>query len=86
LVDNISCTKFHFRSVETTLEALQVPLRLECGDTILIDNHRVLHGRYAFQGRRNLIGCYLTADDWRSKLRVLETAARVKQRLLEPPS
>ena len=76
----------HARVLETTLEALQVPLRLECGDTILIDNHRVLHGRYAFQGRRNLIGCYMTADDWRSKLRVLETAARAKQRQPDPPS
>lgn len=65
----------HARVLEAVLESLQVPLRLECGDAILIDNHRVCHGRYAFEGQRNLIGCYMTADDWRSKLRVLEARA-----------
>ena len=28
--------------------------------------------RHGFTGRRNMIGCYLTTDDWQSNLRVLE--------------
>ena len=73
--DDVGDFYTHARLLEGVLEALEVPLRLECGDTILIDNHRVLHGRYAFKGHRNLIGCYMTADDWKSKLRVLEAKA-----------
>jgi|TARA_B100000524_G_scaffold299689_1_gene174305 trimethyllysine dioxygenase len=46
-------------------------LRLSPGETLIFDNRRVLHGRYAFRGRRNLIGCYLTADDWKGRLRLL---------------
>eukprot|EP00966_Prymnesium_polylepis_P322216 7378481-Prymnesium_polylepis.1 len=37
-------------------------------------DHRVLHGRHAFVGHRRLLGCYIQADDWRSRLRVLEAA------------
>jgi hypothetical protein len=54
---------------------LEYPLRLEEGDALLVDNTRVLHGRFGFVGRRNMIGCYMNADDWRSKLRVLEVRA-----------
>ena len=61
----------HARVLEEVLESIQLTLRLTPGDVILIDNHRVLHGRFAFTGRRVLIGCYMTADDWKSKLRVL---------------
>ena len=57
------------------LGEVEVPVRLEVGDAIVIDNHRVLHGRYGFSGYRNLVGCYLTADDWLSNLRVLEGRA-----------
>ena len=32
--------------------------------------------RHAFRGFRNLLGCYLTADDWRSNLRMLRDATR----------
>lgn len=30
---------------------------------IFIDNWRVMHGREAFTGMRQLCGCYLTRDD-----------------------
>ena len=39
--------------------------RLEAGDLLFFDNHRVLHGRTAFQsdaGRRHLQGCYIEHD------------------------
>ena len=61
------------------LNDLEMPLRLEQGEAILIDNHRVLHGRYGFTGYRNMLGCYMTADDWQSRLRVLERKAAARQ-------
>ncbi|XP_035999256.1 trimethyllysine dioxygenase, mitochondrial [Fundulus heteroclitus] len=38
-------------------------VKLTPGKVIFIDNWRVLHGREAFSGLRQLCGCYLTRDD-----------------------
>ena len=46
--------------------------QLEVGQMVIIDNWRVLHGREAFSGFRNLVGCYVGMDDFRSRWRVLE--------------
>jgi len=43
--------------------------KLKVGECLVLDNRRVLHGRRAFQGYRNLIGCYVGADDWTQRLR-----------------
>eukprot|EP00924_Labyrinthula_sp_SR-Ha-C_P015076 augustus_masked-scaffold_9-processed-gene-7.14-mRNA-1 protein AED:0.04 eAED:0.06 QI:0/-1/0/1/-1/1/1/0/459 len=45
-------------------------IRLEPGSMVIINNHRVCHGREAFSGHRNLVGCYVGLDDWMSKLRL----------------
>lgn len=37
----------------------------------VFDNHRVLHGRSAFDGKRRMCGAYVGMDDYRSKLAVL---------------
>lgn len=37
----------------------------------VIDNHRVLHGRAAFDGKRRMCGAYVGMDEYRSKLAVL---------------
>ena len=37
----------------------------------VIDNHRVLHGRSAFNGKRRMCGAYIGADEFRSRLSVL---------------
>ena len=37
-----------------------------------MDNHRVLHGRSAFDGKRRMCGAYIGIDEYRSKLAVLE--------------
>jgi trimethyllysine dioxygenase len=37
----------------------------------VIDNHRVLHGRSAFDGKRRMCGAYVGVDEYRSKLAVL---------------
>eukprot|EP00729_Bicosta_minor_P020947 gene20947-10151_t len=41
------------------------------GNTMICNNHRVLHGRDAFEGARNLMGCYIGKDEWESKARLL---------------
>ena len=41
------------------------------GNTMICNNHRVLHGRDAFEGARNLMGCYIGKDEWTSKARLL---------------
>ena len=60
----------HAAALHGAIAALETELRLDTGQAILIDNHRVMHGRRAFRGHRNLLGCYLPADDWQSLLRV----------------
>ena len=37
----------------------------------VLDNHRVLHGRSAFSGKRRMCGAYIGVDEYRSKLAVL---------------
>ncbi|KAJ7739324.1 hypothetical protein B0H14DRAFT_3097406 [Mycena olivaceomarginata] len=39
--------------------------------SVLVDNHRVLHGRSAFTGKRRMCGAYIGVDEYRSKLAVL---------------
>lgn len=43
----------------------QIEYRMEAGDVLVVDNHRVLHGRTAFDpthGNRHLQGCYIDHD------------------------
>ncbi len=70
--DDVGAFYEHVHALHDSVESVEVAVRLEVGDAIVIDNHRVMHGRHAFSGHRNMLGCYLTADDWRSRLRVLE--------------
>lgn len=50
---------------------VEARVRLEPGDLLAFDNHRLLHGRTAFDlgtaGRRRLHGCYLDIEDLRSR-------------------
>lgn len=46
-------------------------MKLNPGMILIVDNWRVMHGRAAFTGRRDMCGCYLPRDDWLSKARVL---------------
>jgi len=41
------------------------------GETFILNNHRVLHGRQAFQGKRRMIGCYIGRDEFESHARHL---------------
>lgn len=69
----------HARALQAALSASELRFKLAPGVALLLDNHRVLHGRVGFEGRRNLIGCYLTADDWRSNLRVRRAGRRAAE-------
>jgi len=46
-------------------------LSLEPGTVLFVDNWRVLHGRSAFSGKRQMGGCYLPRDDWIGRARTL---------------
>ncbi|GAA5981328.1 hypothetical protein JCM11641_005285, partial [Rhodosporidiobolus odoratus] len=50
----------------------QLWTKMEPGTAIIFDNHRVLHGRAAFTGKRRLCGAYINGDDYRSRLLGLE--------------
>ena len=49
--------------------------RLQPGEVLVFNNRRMLHGRRAFSlcggGVRRLLGAYVNADEWRSRLAVL---------------
>ncbi|KIJ12858.1 trimethyllysine dioxygenase [Paxillus involutus ATCC 200175] len=47
-------------------------VQLTAGTVLSVDNHRVLHGRSAFDGKRRVCGAYIGVDEYRSKLLVLE--------------
>ncbi|KAG8750476.1 hypothetical protein FRC11_010365 [Ceratobasidium sp. 423] len=49
-------------------------VQLTAGTAVVVDNHRVLHGRSAFTGKRRMCGAYVGADEWKSRLRVLSQA------------
>ncbi|KAF7317031.1 hypothetical protein HMN09_00437600 [Mycena chlorophos] len=46
-------------------------VQLGPGTAVVVDNHRVLHGRSAFTGKRRMCGAYIGVDEYRSKLAVL---------------
>ncbi|KAI0261536.1 mitochondrial protein [Gloeopeniophorella convolvens] len=46
-------------------------VQLAPGTAVAVDNHRVLHGRSAFTGKRRMCGAYIGADEFRSRLAVL---------------
>ncbi|KZS92481.1 homoaconitase [Sistotremastrum niveocremeum HHB9708] len=49
----------------------QVWVPLQPGTAVVVDNHRVLHGRSAFVGQRRMCGAYIGKDEFRSRLAVL---------------
>ncbi|KAF9069703.1 hypothetical protein BDP27DRAFT_1325233 [Rhodocollybia butyracea] len=53
-------------------------VQLEPGTAVIVDNHRVLHGRSGFMGRRRMCGAYVGKDEWKAKLRGLREKHRVE--------
>jgi alpha-ketoglutarate-dependent taurine dioxygenase len=58
--------------------AFELRLRLNPGDVAVFDNHRILHGRTAFEGPRHLQGCYVSRDSLLSNLAVLKRGNRTR--------
>tara|TARA_R110002050_G_scaffold193546_1_gene328576 strand:- start:103 stop:468 length:366 start_codon:yes stop_codon:yes gene_type:complete len=60
-----------FRSLlrEAESEGLVTEFRLSKGDCVVFNQRRLLHGRREFSshGNRNLQGCYINIDDFRSR-------------------
>ena len=53
----------------------EIKFKLEEGDLLMMDNHRLLHGRTSYdpnEGKRYLKGCYIDHDSTEGKLRHLE--------------
>lgn len=46
-------------------------VQLAPGTAVIVDNHRVLHGRSAFTGKRRVCGAYIGRDDYRARLDAL---------------
>lgn len=66
---------------------LGLELRLEKGDALVLLNHRVLHGRRAFQGTgRTLAGAYLGLDEYESACRRLGLPHDISAQLPPPCS
>ena len=57
--DEVGAFYEHARVLEGILRELELSIRLEPGDALLVDNHRVLHGRHIFAGNRAMVGCYM---------------------------
>ncbi|KAF9790685.1 hypothetical protein BJ322DRAFT_1098315 [Thelephora terrestris] len=47
-------------------------VQLSPGTALIVNNHRVLHGRSSFTGRRWVCGSYIVFDEFKSKLAVLK--------------
>jgi gamma-butyrobetaine dioxygenase len=47
-----------------------VRICLDPGQALLIDNHRLMHGREAFQGERHLRQCNIDRDEAFSRYRL----------------
>jgi len=68
---------FYRRYLPTLLARTRDPsfaaeVRLSPGTMLVINNHRVMHGRRAFKGsRRNMIGGYMNLDEFESRCRTL---------------
>jgi gamma-butyrobetaine dioxygenase len=59
----------------------EIKFKLEKGDLLMMDNHRLLHGRTAYEaseGKRFLKGCYIDHDSTEGKLRHLERKFSLK--------
>ncbi|KAJ4480060.1 hypothetical protein J3R30DRAFT_3216830, partial [Lentinula aciculospora] len=59
-----------FHSLLTTPDS-EYLVQLRPGTAVIVDNHRVLHGRTAFTGKRRMCGAYIGKDEWRAKLKGL---------------
>ncbi|MDE0246675.1 MAG: TauD/TfdA family dioxygenase [Gammaproteobacteria bacterium] len=70
---------YHELSRRVNSSSVQVTFRLEGGEILLCDGHRVLHGRTALRssGQRHLQDAYFEHDNVRNHLRWLQLSGRI---------
>ncbi|KIK62603.1 hypothetical protein GYMLUDRAFT_42059 [Collybiopsis luxurians FD-317 M1] len=56
-----------FHSLLTSPDS-EYHVQLEPGTAVVVDNHRVLHGRSAFSGKRRMCGAYIGGDEFRARV------------------
>ncbi len=71
-----SLTEPVYRALREILALVYAPeacveYRLEPGQAVIMDNHRVLHARTAFNGSRHIRQCHVDRDEFFSRLRAL---------------
>lgn len=54
--------------------AMSIEFPLQSGEAMVFDNHRVLHARTAFGGRRHIRQCHVDRDEVFSRLRLLQAS------------
>lgn len=61
----------HFTALAKEVQSSENEWRfqLEPGTVCIFDNWRLLHGRSAFNGRREMVGCYVARRDFLSVAR-----------------
>ena len=63
------------REIARVIESLEVPLKLQTSDLLILDNLFVAHGRYAFQGKRDILVALINMPEMRTheEITLLET-------------
>ena len=54
--------EYHIWNDLTLNKNFSINYLLNPKETLIINNHRILHGRNSFKGNRNMIGCYLNNE------------------------
>lgn len=62
-------------------ESNEVWTQLGAGTVVAFDNWRILHGRSSFSGYRRMVGCYISWDDYQSRIRIVCDEAKQKDRI-----
>ena len=65
-----------YRALKKMLALVYAPVacveyRLQSGQAAVLDNHRLLHARTAFNGNRHIRQCHVDRDEFFSRLRGL---------------
>mmetsp|Transcript_6235 Transcript_6235/g.6793 ORF Transcript_6235/g.6793 Transcript_6235/m.6793 type:complete len:192 (-) Transcript_6235:54-629(-) len=73
--------KLYYATIQAILDLIRDPeyayqIKLKPGELLLTNNWRVMHGRTEFIGNRRMLGCYISMDDFTSKMRVLNGDAK----------
>ena len=73
LIDILDKIDDFYKSLQSFSRIIQNPkneywISLRPDQVIIFDNYRLLHGRSAINGKRTLVTCYISQDEFRLKL------------------